>query len=254
MRRRPVTLLAAAIVAMTACSGSGSNGSAASNAGSSDGTLLRAPAGTDQSVLQTAAGTVKARLGAMGVADADARPAADGVVVTGSADAFQLEAAARQEPTTLQGVAAAGIGRCTTGGTPLTEPALRCYLLKGDITLAAIQTAQAKLTSGVGWGVALTLSPSDYQSFRAALGSAPPTVAIAAGQQVILAFEHPGVPALNSVVGPELPERQARRAAAALMVRDSLPVALTAPALPTDPGPQVNQDFWMGALGVRRVR
>lgn len=114
----------------------------------------------------------------------------------------------------------------------------------------AIDVAQATIAEGVGWQIHLSISDG-YRSFREAATKSPGSmVAIVAGGKVQLAFRL-GVPALDSAIGPELTEEQARGGAAALSAARALPVEFVAPPLPALKGPRVNMDVWTAALGVR---
>ncbi|MGH9025439.1 MAG: hypothetical protein ACRDWD_04885 [Acidimicrobiia bacterium] len=114
--------------------------------------------------------------------------------------------------------------------------------------MSAIADATAEL-GDAGWQVTIAIDPEQYQAFREALTTtAAALVAVVADDAVLLAFE-PGLPALQSVIGPELTEDQARAVAAALLVEQPLPIELDAPAKPDVDGPAIG-DFWTAAMGV----
>ena len=215
------------------------------------GTLLRAPAAAGPAAIAAAATVVQARLARMGVEDAVATPVSDGVAVTGSADAYQLQAAAQLHATVIAPITATALGPCPGAGTPSVGPARRCYTLDEALTgVTAISHATVQSVPGSGWKVDLTIDPTQYPSFRAAL---PPTgaakLALLADDEVALAFGS-GLPALRSVIGPPLSEDQARRAAAALAIDSDLPISLDAPEPPPPSGARVDVDFWTAALAV----
>jgi hypothetical protein len=98
------------------------------------GIVLRAPAGTSAEMLAAAAAIVEDRLLQMGVTDAGAASVADGLVVTGSADGYQLRAAAQRHATTIAPVTSASLGECGGSGAASVGPATRCYELGPELT------------------------------------------------------------------------------------------------------------------------
>ena len=77
---------------------------------SSDGTVLKAPAGTDAATIAAAAEVVRGRLGRMGVTNAAVSSTSDGVAVKSSADGYQLDGAAQRHATTIAPVAGTTVG------------------------------------------------------------------------------------------------------------------------------------------------
>jgi hypothetical protein len=215
--------------------------------------LLKAPPGTDAATIAAAADVVRARLLRMGVTDAKVTARDDGVEVRSSGDPYQLHAAAKQQATTIAPITSTTLGPCEGGtGTPAAGAAARCYQVGPAVTgVSAVTNATVEQAAGAGWSVKLSIDGNQYPTFRAALasgGSGP--LALIADGTAVLAFV-PGVPALESTIGPPLAEEQARQAAAALAINSDLPVALEAPALPAPSGARVDVDFWTAALGVK---
>ena len=212
--------------------------------------LLKAPPGTDEAAIAAAADVVRGRLARMGVTDATVTATPDGVDVRSSADPYQLHAAAQHRATTIAPITSTTLGPCNGPGTPSAGAATRCYTVGPAVTgTSAVTNVAVQPTAGAGWTLTFSIDPNQYQTFRATLargGSDP--VAVVADDTVVLAVV-PGVPALESAIGPPLAEDVARQAAAALAIDSDLPVALEPPALPAPPGARVNADFWTAALG-----
>jgi hypothetical protein len=215
--------------------------------------LLAAPDATGAATLAQAADVVLARLRRMGVGDAVVKPESNGVSVTSSADAYQLHAAAQQDASVIAPINSTALGPCGDSSTALGSvgPVSRCYTVGESLVgVGAVTAATVDDIGGAGWRAVLTLDPTQYKTFRAALEpAAGKQLALVAGGVVVLAFMT-GVPALSSMVGPPLAEDQARLAAATFGVDSDLPVGLIPPALPPPTGPRVSTDFWTAALGV----
>jgi hypothetical protein len=212
--------------------------------------LLRAPDGTDDATLRSAADVVRVRLSRMGV-QSTVEPRPDGVAVISHADAYQLRAAAQLKATTFAPVLEASLGPCDGSGTPSAGPATRCYRLGPQLAgVGAIRMPTVRAQAGAGWSVLFSVEQAGYSGLRSGLaGASTPTSAIVADGEVVLEIGA-GVPALRSTIGPPLAEESARRAAAALAVDGDLPVPLEAPAPPAPSGARVGVDFWTAALGV----
>jgi hypothetical protein len=214
--------------------------------------LLAAPAGTAAATIQAAADVVRARLTRMKVNVSTVTAQADGVAVGSSADAYQLQAAARRGATTIATIASTALGPCTGTGSTGSGPAARCYTLGPTVTgVGAVGAAEPTSASGAGWKVTLSIDSGAYASFRGPLQAAGQVpLALVSDGDVVLAFNS-GLPGLRSEIGPGLAEEQARQSAAALVVDSDLPVALVAPPLPPPQAARVDLDFWTAALGVR---
>jgi hypothetical protein len=201
--------------------------------------VLEAPAGTDAATLQATADAVRARLARMQVPVSSVTATPDGVAVVSQADPYQLEAAARQEATTIAPVTSSALGPCHGARLDSVGPAARCYTVGAPLVgVTPVTGAVPATASGAGWKVTMSIAPAQYQSLRAPLDNAAgqaQTLALLGGDDVVLAFSA-GVPGLASQVGPALTEEQARRTAAALAVDNDLPVALSAPAVPPPQG------------------
>ncbi|HEY1281783.1 MAG TPA: hypothetical protein VGF22_19030 [Acidimicrobiales bacterium] len=188
----------------------------------------------------------------MGVTDAAVTAQADGVDVRSSADPYQLHAAAQHHATTIAPITSTTLGPCNGPGITSTGAAARCYVLGPALTgVTPITNPAVQAASGAGWKLTFGIDPTQYKTFRAALGAGGTgTLGLVADGTVVLAFGS-GTPALQSAIGPPLAEDQARQAAAALAVDSDLPVALQPPALPTPAGARVDVDFWTAPLGVK---
>jgi hypothetical protein len=188
----------------------------------------------------------------MGVTDAAVTAQADGVDVRSSADPYQLHAAAQHHATTIAPITSTTLGPCNGPGITSTGAAARCYVLGPALTgVTPVTNPAVQAASGAGWKLTFGIDPTQYKTFRAALGAGGTgTLGLVADGTVVLAFGS-GTPALQSAIGPPLAEDQARQAAAALAVDSDLPVALQPPALPTPAGARVDVDFWTAPLGVK---
>ncbi len=215
------------------------------------GTLLAAPNGTDPATISAAVEIVRGRLQRMGVTDAAVVARPEGVSVRSSADPYQLRAAAQRGATSIAAVTSSELGPCSGPGLGSVGDVIRCDTVGATLTgVEAVTAAEVQLTAGAGWKIVMTIDPTMYKAFRAALETAAGSpLAIVADGSVVLTFGS-GVPALQSAIGPPLAEDRARHAAAALAVDSELPVALEAPALPPTAGARVGVDFWTAALGV----
>jgi hypothetical protein len=214
--------------------------------------LLKAPPGTDKATITAAADIVRTRLTRMGITDATVTTRDDGVDVRSTADPYQLHAAAQHHASAIAPITSTALGPCNGPGISSTGAAARCYVLGPTLAgVTPVTNAAVQAASGAGWKLTFSIDSGQYKTFRAALeaGGTGPLGLVADGT-VLLAFGS-GTPALQSAIGPPLPEDQARLAAAALAVDSDLPVALDAPALPTPPGARVDVDFWTAPLGVK---
>ena len=223
----------------------------AASVGTDGGTLLSAPDGIDPATMSAAAEIVRARLQRMGVTDATVVGRPEGVSVRSSADPYQLRAAAQRGATSIAAVTSSELGPCNGAGLDTVGDAVRCDTVGPALTgVEAVTAAGVQPTEGAGWKVTMTIDPTMYKAFRAALEPAAGSpLAIVADGSVVLTFGS-GLPALQSAIGPPLAEDRARHAAAALAVDSELPVALEAPALLPTSGARVGIDFWTAALGV----
>jgi hypothetical protein len=193
--RALAALSCAALLAVGACSSDshgiaqtadvGSGSASPTTAGppaksSSDGTVLKAPAGTDAATIAAAAEVVRGRLTRMGVTNAGVSPTSDGVAVRSSADGYQLHGAAQRHATTVAPVTGTTVGTCNGRGTQSVAPARRCYTLGNALTgVTAITDASVQSTSGTGWKVTFSIASDQYRTFRAALEpAAAPELAV----------------------------------------------------------------------------
>ena len=264
----PVALTVGALLMVAACSSddksgarsggifggrpqSGSAGDSPQVTTSTQGTILTAPVGTDDSTMAAAADVVRSRLIRMGVTDATVTPQDDGVAVKSSADGYQLHAAAQRHATTVAAITTAAVGACNGPGTPSAGSAARCYVLGSALTgVTAVTNTAVQPASGAGWKLTFSVAADQYKAFRAALEPAGQSeLALVTDDSVALAFGS-GTPALQSALGPPLAEDEARRGAAALAIDSDLPVALQPPPLPPPSDARVDLDFWTAALGV----
>jgi hypothetical protein len=249
-------LALAALAALTGCRGdkgrASNGGEIVDTSVTGEPVLLAAPPGTASATIQAAADVVHARLTRMKVDVSTVTARADGVAVGSSADAYQLQAAARRGATTIATIASTALGPCNGTGSGGMGPAARCHTLGPTVTgVGAVIAAEATSASGAGWNVTLAIDSGAYTSFRGPLQAAGQVpLALVSDGNVVLAFNS-GLPGLRSEIGPGLTEEQARQSAAALVVDSDLPVALVGPALPSPHAARVDLDFWTAALGVR---
>jgi hypothetical protein len=213
---------------------------------------LHAVAGTPAPQVAAAVPVLTRRLERLGVASPDVAAHGRTVRVAGRPDPFALEAAARTDPSALWTVTSTAVGACPPGnGVPSSPAGHRCYQLGERVSGTEwFASATARRRAGLGWTVRIAVDPHAFADFRATvLSHAGQTLALVAGDAVIVAFGVDGSTGLSAEISSPMSEAEAKRAAAALLVTLPLPASFEAPRVPRTSGPVIRGDFWQAALG-----
>jgi hypothetical protein len=223
--RYRVGLVVLATVVVTAC-GDGSDGRDRSAPPASGPARLTYPAGLDDAGRAAALDAIRTRVRRFGL-DARAEPTAGALTITPRPDPYVLEALARKEPTTIVTVRERRPGPCRGSGAEATMPSRRCYTLGDEIaTTTGVQSASVSRQPLDGFGVDVTIDSAAWPAWRDALRpQLGRDLAIVSGDRV-LADVRSSVMALQTRIGGQLREQDARRLAAALLVDTPLPAEL----------------------------
>jgi hypothetical protein len=210
---------------------------------------LTFPATLDDAGRAAALDGVQARLRRFG---SDARVARTGgaITITPRPDPYVVEALARRDATTLATVIDRRPGACRGPGTDAPSPSPTCVSLGPTVAAtSAVQSAEVTRHGLDGFGVDVTIGSAGWPAWRDALQPhLGGELAMVSGPEVIADLRI-SVMALQTRIGGQLREQDARRVAAALLIDSSLPAALGAPRVPAQIGARPGE-VWTDSLAV----
>ena len=211
---------------------------------------LTFPAGLDEPARASALDGVRARVQRFGL-DARVTRVGDAISIAPRPRPYVLEALARKEPTTVTTVVDRRPGRCAGAGAESALPSRQCLTVGPVVaTAAAVQSARVSRQGLDGFGVDVTVGsaawPAWRDAFRPQLGQ---DVAIVSGNEA-LTETRVSVMALQTRIGGQLREQDARRIAAALLVDAPLPAELSVAHPVTQVGARPGE-VWTASLAVK---